>query len=93
MIDLKVDGNGRPVSADAVIKEWRIDTLKVLLYTEYDTHNELEDDWASYMEMPRDMRRESDMKSIELTRESNVDRYRRLRNAFLQQDINTDIIS
>jgi hypothetical protein len=42
MIDLKVDGNGRPVSRDAVIKEWRIDTLKVLLYTEYDTHNELE---------------------------------------------------
>lgn len=92
MIDLKVDGNGRPVSADAVIKEWRIDTLKVLLYTEYDTHNELEEDWASYMEMPRDMRRESDMKSIELTRESNVDRYRRLRNMFLQQDIDTDII-
>ena len=92
MINLQVDGDSHQIGVDDVIKEWRIDTLKTLLYTKYDDYSELEEDWDSYMEMPRDMRRESDMKSIELTRETNISRYRRLRTKFLQQDIPTDII-
>lgn len=86
---IKVEDDSR---IDKIIREWRIDTLKVLLYTKYDSYEELEEDWNSYMEMLVDMRRESDMKSIELTRETNIDRYRRLRNVFLQQDIDIDII-
>ena len=86
---IKVEDDSR---IDKIIREWRIDTLKVLLYTKYDSYEELEEDWDSYMEMLVDMRRESDMKSIELTRETNIDRYRRLRNVFLQQDIDIDII-
>lgn len=86
---IKVEDDSR---IDKIIREWRIDTLKVLLYTKYDSYEELEEDWNSYMEMLVDMRRESDMKSIELTRETNIDRYSRLRNVFLQQDIDIDII-
>lgn len=92
MINLQVDGDSHQISVDDVIREWRIDTLKTLLYIKYDDYSELEEDWDSYLEMPRDMRRESDMKSIELTRETNISRYRRLRTKFLQQDIPTDII-
>ena len=65
MINLQVDGDRHQIDEDDVIKEWRIDTLKTLLYTKYDDYSELEEDWDSYLEMPRDMRRESDMKSIE----------------------------
>ena len=92
MIGLNTDGNSQQVSVDDIIREWRIDTMKVLLYTKYDEYSDLEEDWDSYMEMPVHMRRESDMKSIELTRESNISRYRKLRNGFLQQDIPTEII-
>ena len=90
MIGLNTDGNSQQVSVDDISREWRIDTRKVLQYTKYDEYSDLEEDWDSYMEMPIYMRRESDMKSIELTRESNIERYRKLRNGFLQQDIPTE---
>ena len=51
MINLQVDRDSHQISVDDVIKEWRIDTLKTLLYTKYDEHSDLEEDWDSYLEM------------------------------------------
>ena len=40
MIGLNADENNQKVGVDDIIREWRIDTMKVLLYNKYDEYSD-----------------------------------------------------
>jgi hypothetical protein len=72
---------------DKQIKVWRTVSLKILLYSHYDTEKELRNDWDAFQGMKIQNRRESDWKSLDLFGLNNTDRYNKMLSEFLKNDI------
>ncbi len=72
---------------DDHIKIWRIKVGQILLYTKYKSLSELERDWDEFNLMHYDDQMESDLKSVELANDTNLNRYIKMRSEFLKEDI------
>ena len=75
----------KELSLDEKIKEYNIDSGNYVLLTKYDSLEELEDDWIKYKTMGSSD--DANEKSMELTNEKNITRYRRLKHDFLEKEI------
>ena len=65
---------------------WCADANKHLVLNRHKTLSDLESSWVKWNEMPKDHRRESDWKSIELYGKTNQERYEQQKSVFLRYD-------
>ena len=80
------------MTADEKIKEYRLKTNYILLYTTYDSLNELEEDYKKFNSQYKSLRRRSDMKSLDMFEKTNKERYRHMRSNLIKKLIKDDII-
>jgi len=76
---------------DREIKDWRIQTSFVVLYSRYDSEKDLRADWAEFEELPLGYQKQSDYKSIDIYGLTNKDRYDSMLSVFLKNDIDDEL--
>lgn len=73
---------------DKQAEDWEDDSLREII-TDEKSEKKLDDSYDRFMSMHKQLRRESDWKSLELYGKTNEDRYRELKSRYLKQDFNT----
>ena len=76
---------------DREVKDWRLSSNKILLYSKYPSMASLKDDWNEFNQMTIEDQRESDWKSIDLFQFPNLDRYNKMMGEFLSKDIDDSL--
>ena len=76
---------------DREVKDWRLRSGKILLYSKYKTEHVLRADWELFSDQNIEYQHESDWKSIELFNLPNKDRYEKMLSVFLRNDINDSL--
>lgn len=80
------------LTTDEKIKEYRVKTNYILLYTNYESLGALEEDYRKFTMMHKSLRRFSDLKSMDMFDKTNEARYNIMRNNLIRKMIKNDII-
>lgn len=75
---------------DKQVKDWRLDSNIILLYSKYNTLSALEEDYTRFVSMPMNLRIISDQMSLKIFNKKNKERYELLKSKFYSSEVIQD---